>query len=507
MDFLSLKNFIEQTKIDKSFLEQFNLNFKDVNEIKTFLSFIDFLEQELKDHISKLSYCSDNFQIGYNIPQLGKEFDLLRLGENYNISIEYKAEATIDKLKQQLITNHYYLKFFEQTTYYFSYCMETNTFIKGYIDEREKFTFSTASPQELVNLMEEQNVVEPNQLTYDSSFNIKNYLVSPFNDTDRFIQGSYLLTSHQESIKKDMLEKDIRIFFVEGKPGTGKSLLLYDVAKQFISNNEYQNIEIIHTGNLNIGHNNLTEEGFKINPIKNYTNIFKNKKLKYLFVDESQRLKEDQMYDLINYSKETGIKIFFFADGEQTLHNSEVNLKICDKIANYIAENGGEKYKLKSKIRSNYEMAQFIKKVIKLPINLNKEQRTKNDDKKIEVKYFKDYADAKLFMNKIKNNNFVTLGYATSRFNPDPLNKVPDTDYVAHSVIGQEFDNVAVILDNNFYYEKNNNNYRLMGTNRSYYHSTKMFYQNITRVREKLIILVIDNPDIFVKISSTLSNV
>ena len=36
---------------------------------------------------SKLS----NFFFGYNIPQIGKEFDLLRIGNNYNLNIEIKA--------------------------------------------------------------------------------------------------------------------------------------------------------------------------------------------------------------------------------------------------------------------------------------------------------------------------------------------------------------------------------------------------------------------------------
>ncbi|UOQ49027.1 hypothetical protein MUN88_02490 [Gracilibacillus caseinilyticus] len=110
-------------------------------------------------------------------------------------------------------------------------------------------------------------------------------------------------------------------------------------------------------------------------------------------------------------------------------------------------------------------------------------------------------------MEEIKERNFVTLGYTTSIYNSDPFDNTPIANHVAHDVIGQEFDNVAVLLDNNFFYDQRGNNYRLVGTNRSYYHSTKMFYQNITRVREKLIVMVVGNPDIFIKISSVLNKI
>ena len=33
-----------------------------------------------------------NFYLGYSIPQIGKEFDLLRFGDNYIINIEIKTE-------------------------------------------------------------------------------------------------------------------------------------------------------------------------------------------------------------------------------------------------------------------------------------------------------------------------------------------------------------------------------------------------------------------------------
>lgn len=70
-----------------------------------------------------------------------------------------------------------------------------------------------------------------------------------------------------------------------------------------------------------------------------------------------------------------------------------------------------------------------------------------------------------------------------------------DTTFVAHSVIGQEFDNVIVTMDDNFYYEKGELRSGKHPNWNYLYH--KMLFQEITRVREKLAIVVIGNPDVF----------
>ncbi|UOQ50495.1 DUF2075 domain-containing protein [Gracilibacillus caseinilyticus] len=159
-------------------------------------------------------------------------------------------------------------------------------------------------------------------------------------------------------------------FLVQGKPGTGKSLLMYDIAKELI---DREQVLIIHTGKLNDGHRKLIEKGFNISPIKQYKKIDTDKKIKYILIDESQRLKLHQLNDFIEYSGRSDVKLVFFADGEQTLHKSEANEKICEKITFHIeqGQNQGEKFKLKSKIRSNIDLAQFILKILTLPLSLS----------------------------------------------------------------------------------------------------------------------------------------
>ena len=44
----------------------------------------------------------DGFYVGYHIPQIGKEFDLLRIGKEYLVNIEIKSAADPLKVKNQL---------------------------------------------------------------------------------------------------------------------------------------------------------------------------------------------------------------------------------------------------------------------------------------------------------------------------------------------------------------------------------------------------------------------
>ena len=57
----------------------------------------------------------DGYFVSYSIKQIGKEFDLLRFGDDLILNIELKSELKIanklEKIRKQMEINHYYLKF------------------------------------------------------------------------------------------------------------------------------------------------------------------------------------------------------------------------------------------------------------------------------------------------------------------------------------------------------------------------------------------------------------
>lgn len=65
---------------------------------------IELLLKELLKFESNISVI-DGFYIGFSIPQIGKEFDLLRFSRNNIINIEIKSESTLEKIQKQQIRN------------------------------------------------------------------------------------------------------------------------------------------------------------------------------------------------------------------------------------------------------------------------------------------------------------------------------------------------------------------------------------------------------------------
>ena len=75
-----------------------------------------------------------------------------------------------------------------------------------------------------------------------------------------------------------------------------------------------------------------------------------------------------------------------------------------------------------------------------------------------------------------------------------PYNKysIEEEEDTAHKVIGQEFDNIITIIDKHFFY--NDNGDLAIKGYKPYYEPSKMLYQIVSRVRNKLCIVIVDNP-------------
>ena len=66
-------------------------------------------------------------------------------------------------------------------------------------------------------------------------------------------------------------------------------------------------------------------------------------------------------------------------------------------------------------------------------------------------------------------------------------------------MIGQEFDKVVMVLDKKFFYGDNGHLYNSAHPNPNYLFG-KLLFQGLTRTREKLALVVIDNFELFSKI-------
>lgn len=140
------------------------------------------------------------FYVGYRIPQIDKEFDLLRFGENYILNVEIKSIMQDDDAREQLVKNKYYLSSLSKNLKLFTYIAEDNSFYQLRDDE-------TLQPVDFVvfeKLLASQNIEHHSNI--DNLFNPSYYLVSPFNDIEKFNKGSYFLTKQQQEFKDKILK-------------------------------------------------------------------------------------------------------------------------------------------------------------------------------------------------------------------------------------------------------------------------------------------------------------
>ncbi|WP_049553943.1 ATP-binding protein [Streptococcus salivarius] len=493
-------------------------NSKGASEFSTFVSFVQLLE-DWGMTPSILSQYTDNFYFGYKIPQIGKEFDLIRFGENYNVSIELKSQTALDEQEKQLKRNHFYLNFLDKQTRYYSFSPDIQSYVEY---DGNTGNFEKINPEEFKRVLIEQEVSLLSRDEVDALFDIKNYLVSPFNDTKKFLKQQYFLNGHQEDIVDYILKpkNNERLFTIKGNPGTGKTLLIYHIANLLMHSGF--RVVIIHGAKLNDGQHYLQTKGFRIKPITQLKSTLNDaKSYDYIIIDESQRLREESQYkqvsallDSVTENRDT--KYIISLDGAQTLSKSESAANANDILSKFY-KLGSKQFSLKDKFRTNPDMNLFIKNLIKFPVDKPIE-KVKNTRRNIQIKYFGNRASADTYLHEMEDTtDWHVLNYAKSRYTHESIDSMVNCGKVSHEVIGQEFDKVIIPMDFNFYYgpgtqEKKNKRGEVVGENHfmflnstdSYYPINKMFYQNITRSREQLQIVVIENWDLYIKICNLL---
>lgn len=424
----------------------------------------------------------DTFYVGYKIPQIGKEFDLLRFSENDIINIELKKTCTEEKAIDQLLRNLYYLNFTGRKVHAFTYVSEHATLYQLDNDQKLiKANFST-----LKKILKKQN---PNQSeNIDDLFDPSDYLVSPFNSTNRFLNNEYFLTHQQEEFRTlilNSLDKPNVAGFISvtGGAGTGKTLLIYDISKEL--KKRQKKCLIIHCGYLNSGQIKLNSKGWDIVEIKDYHNC-NLAGYTTIIIDEAQRIYPKQLEDIIQKVKDACGNCIFSYDKAQILSKQEERTNIDAKI------NKIEKltsYRLSEKIRTNKEIADFIKALFN-----NKKNYPLTNKDNIEINYFNSVEDAKFYLSGLNQGEWEVIRFTPSQYNIEHHEKYfSTTGNTSHQVIGQEFDGVAIPIDQFFGYNENGDlHYR----GKAYYHAAKMLFQNITRARKKLKLVIIKNTEI-----------
>lgn len=178
--------------------------------------------------------------------------------------------------------------------------------------------------------------------------------------------------------------------------------------------------------------------------------------------------------------------MIFSYDPVQIMNYKEKNSHSLEIIDNYV----NKKFKIKGRIRANKEVYYFVDSLFDLS-----HRHINQNYKNIYLTKFKTYEQSLHFLNYLKEQGWNFINYTPSIYHSSRfmcLNGVALGN--SHEVIGQEFEKVVVIIDENFKYK---NNRLEAGTWNSGNYGARMLYQAITRAKDELYIIVINNNILF----------
>lgn len=421
---------------------------------------------------------TDCCYLDYSIPQISKEFDLLGFSKSEILNVEFKSRPIpIGKIKKQLIQNKNYLSslpFSEVASFSYVVDGENSYLYKLNVDNE----LIDSNPMEL---KQHFNYIGIPQKNIDELFDPCQYLVSPFNDTQRFLRGKYFLTDQQASFKNLVETSQPNLFSIAGGAGTGKTLLAYDIAKEAI--NKKKKVCVVHCAKLNDGQNELIRNGWVIWSfkyfMKNYTQMMK---YDLIIVDEAQRI--GQKISAVVKALGGPHKVIFSGDSNQWLHKSEAGNETFNEILKNVPSSN--QVTLTKKIRTNHALAAFVRELFN---QSDKTQHSSISADHIHCEYFNNAYTAHEFAKRLQDSGWKVINQTTSIYNHEFYQDFDSlTKLNSHHVIGQEFDRVAVFIGPGYQYV----NQRLTGPD-TYYDSEKLLFENITRARKEIFLIIIEN--------------
>ena len=508
----------------------------------------------------------DGFFFGYTIPQIGKEFDTLKFCQDACLGIELKSKPVpLEQMRTQLLRNRHYLSHLGRDLHLFTFVSDT-----GQCFHLEGDVLAPVSASDIAEAVRDFDRAYLTEI--DGLFRPSEYIVSPSGTPDKYLAHEYFLTQAQDQIQKGLLAAlndttGMAFFSLTGKPGTGKTLLLYDVARTLCAQSR---TAILHWGKLGEGHHLINEAdiGLTILPWRlleeeravaaaeapgragtaagNRADVVTPGRaataaeapgcagveagsgdaaapdcgedeggfvqpllapFSYLLVDEAHRLSPRQFGIICQTAERYQQRVVFCLDPEQILTTADRKTNIAARVAALppVAD-----FTLSERMRGNRELQAFIQEVR----DLNHPPRTHMDYRDVELAYAATIEEGRRQIAYYRDQDYVFINYyrpasgnAGGRAKTGGSAENPfaqfEGGYDIYHVIGQEFDRVVLLLDQSFYYSEDGKLEGVPSPDPDILYPN-LFYQSITRVQEKLALIVLDNEPLFDRIAQLL---
>lgn len=471
-------------------------------EIEGLKAFSDRLNCVMKDAPELTFYYS------FTMPKLGKEFDLLRVNDDFVVNVELKSgNVTDDIIRKQLQQNRYYLSTLGRNMYFYTYISRQDRLVRlsnsGRLVDTEW--------DELASVLERQEDIFDGHI--EELFKEDKYLISPLTDPGRFLRQEYFLTLQQKDIRKAILKnirnkdgsikRDYSVQGFTGLPGTGKTILLYDIAMQL---SKGQRVCVLHFGSHEKELEQLDERLKRVDfyycdgmldtiickddinesscgQIESKDNgkiLMLNNLYSAILVDEGHRVNESSLSTILELAYKWQAPVIFSYDREDAIAKEEREVygaELIEDIPGYV------KYKLTNRIRMNSELSTFISCVMCI-----QGRNYRRDYPSVSLVYANDDNEAEILLQSFERDGYIYIwnderaGFYNKSYNNASSNDTkcsdinsknidnnhdieiaddykqidimnPLTSIEASAATCKEFDRVVMMIDDAFYYD------------------------------------------------------
>ena len=347
------------------------------------------LVRELEVHMQDVHAL--RFFYSFQVPRLGKEFDLLQIKDDQIVNIELKSGKVSDEaVRKQLLQNRYYLSVQGKMIQSYTYISSQERLVR--LNNHDHIV--EADWDQLCLVLRRQSKDYEGDI--EDLFQAEMYLFSPVTEPERFLNKEYFLTSQQKDIERRILDKIRKVkygyFWFSGLPGTGKTLLLYDIAMKL---SVHQKVCMIHCGETGkewkILHDRLLRIAFlsdsqleECPDLKEYSAIL---------VDEAHLLSVKELHRILELSERH--PVIFSSDDEDMISDEEMDRTMIREIEHLPDI---QSFHLTNRIRTNAELSSFIQNMMHLP-----EKRMVRYYPHIQVVYANDDEEAGILLKGYQN--------------------------------------------------------------------------------------------------------
>ena len=450
----------------------------------------------------------DGFYFSYTIEHISKEFDLLKLSPDAGcvLNIELKSEAIEeDRVQRQLEQNRYYLSHISRTILSYTYVMETDTLYclndHGFLKKCQMSELACALKRPALQMFVEDNI--------NQYFRAQDYLISPVGSPEKYLTGRYFLTNQQSEFRRQILEllsgrgksgenpsaagtvaqrnpdshsQEIPVISLTGYAGTGKTLLLFDLAREF---SRRRKVLFLHGGELKEGHRLIDRRLHKVRILSGTDprvmaglsgRTMDLSGYRVILVDEANRFSADVLRGLLEKAAFFRIPCIFSYDPHSLLGP----IPPMQEAETIIGESETLRLELSGNIRINRPVFSFLRTLFH-----RKDRPGYVDYSCIDVLYAADRREE-----KVLTAYYLSRGYELIRTSRE--------SFAAGEIISREFDKVLMVMDRRFYYD---DDLRLCARGEKEAAITPL-YEGLSRARENLCLVIVGNRELYSQILS-----